>query len=97
MACRISARRFFYGHFRRQGSGAVHGSQGERARRCRASPTTITPGHPEQGRLRDFFFGTIPGNEKAVGSIIQRLINQGIEVITDRTHLCSCIRPSTAG
>ena len=30
---------------------------------------------------------TIPGNEKAVGSIINGLITQGIEVITDRTHL----------
>lgn len=30
---------------------------------------------------------TIPGNEKAVGSIINGLIMQGVEVITDRTHL----------
>jgi ribonuclease J len=30
---------------------------------------------------------TIPGNEKAVGRIINGLIEQGIEVITDRTHL----------
>jgi ribonuclease J len=30
---------------------------------------------------------TIPGNEKAVGRIINGLIDQGIEVITDRTHL----------
>jgi ribonuclease J len=30
---------------------------------------------------------TIPGNEKAVGSIINSLIEQGIEVITDRTDL----------
>jgi len=30
---------------------------------------------------------TIPGNEKTVGGIINGLINQGIEVITDRTHL----------
>ncbi|HZH12549.1 MAG TPA: ribonuclease J [Microvirga sp.] len=29
----------------------------------------------------------IPGNEKAVGSIINSLIEQGIEVITDRTEL----------
>ena len=29
----------------------------------------------------------IPGNEKAVGSIINNLIEQGIEVITDRTEL----------
>jgi ribonuclease J len=30
---------------------------------------------------------TIPGNEKAVGRIINALIRQGVEVITDRTHL----------
>lgn len=30
---------------------------------------------------------TIPGNEKAVGRIINNLIRQGIDVITDRTHL----------
>jgi ribonuclease J len=30
---------------------------------------------------------TIPGNEKAVGNIINGLVSQGIEVITDRTHL----------
>ena len=30
---------------------------------------------------------TIPGNEKAVGRIINGLIRQGIEVITDRTHM----------
>jgi ribonuclease J len=30
---------------------------------------------------------TIPGNEKAVGAIINGLIMQGVEVITDRTHL----------
>ncbi len=30
---------------------------------------------------------TIPGNEKAVNRVIDGLIRQGIEVITDRTHL----------
>ena len=30
---------------------------------------------------------TIPGNEKAVSRVINGLIEQGIEVITDRTHL----------
>lgn len=30
---------------------------------------------------------TIPGNEKAVGRIVNNLIRQGIEVITDRSHL----------
>ena len=30
---------------------------------------------------------TIPGNEKAVSKIVNGLIDQGVEVITDRTHL----------
>ena len=30
---------------------------------------------------------TIPGNEKAVSRVVNGLIRQGIEVITDRTHL----------
>jgi ribonuclease J len=30
---------------------------------------------------------TIPGNERAVNAIINALIDQGVEVITDRTHL----------
>jgi ribonuclease J len=30
---------------------------------------------------------SIPGNEKAIGRVINGLIEQGIEVITDRTHL----------
>ncbi len=29
----------------------------------------------------------IPGNEKAIGRVINGLVTQGIEVITDRTHL----------
>ena len=30
---------------------------------------------------------TIPGNEKAVARVINGLVAQGVEVITDRTHL----------
>ncbi len=30
---------------------------------------------------------TIPGNENAVGRVVNGLIRQGVEVITDRTHL----------
>jgi ribonuclease J len=30
---------------------------------------------------------TIPGNEKAVGHIVNSLVRRGIEVVTDRTHL----------
>ena len=29
----------------------------------------------------------IPGNEKAIGRVVNGLIDQGVEVITDRTHL----------
>jgi ribonuclease J len=30
---------------------------------------------------------TIPGNEKAVGKVVNALAKQGIEIVTDRTHL----------
>jgi ribonuclease J len=47
--------------------------------------------HPEitlnRGDSVIFSSRTIPGNEKAVGSIINNLILQGVEVITDRDHL----------
>jgi ribonuclease J len=64
------------------------GSQGEpRAALARISEDQ----HPEvtfaKGDLVVFSSRTIPGNEKAVGRIINGLVRQGIEVITDRTHL----------
>ena len=64
------------------------GSQGEpRAALARIAEDQ----HPEvtlsRGDLVIFSARTIPGNEKAVGRIINGLIDQGIEVITDRTHL----------
>ena len=64
------------------------GSQGEpRAALSRISQDD----HPEvtfnRGDRVIFSSRAIPGNEKAVGRIINGLINQGIEVITDRTHL----------
>ena len=40
-----------------------------------------------QGDRVIFSSRTIPGNEKAVGRVINGLIDQGVEVITDRTHL----------
>jgi ribonuclease J len=47
--------------------------------------------HPEitfnRGDRVIFSSRAIPGNEKAVGAIINGLVLQGIEVITDRTHL----------
>src|SRR5262249_1320671 len=47
--------------------------------------------HPDvtlsRGDCVIFSSRTIPGNEKAVAKIINGLVRQGIEVITDRTHL----------
>jgi ribonuclease J len=64
------------------------GSQGE----ARAALARISEDqHPEvtlsRGDMVIFSARTIPGNEKAVGRIINGLIDQGIEVITDRTHM----------
>jgi ribonuclease J len=64
------------------------GSQGE----ARAALARIAEDqHPEvtlsRGDTVIFSARTIPGNEKAVGRIINGLIDQGITVITDRTHL----------
>ncbi|MGO9357125.1 MAG: ribonuclease J [Xanthobacteraceae bacterium] len=64
------------------------GSQGE----PRAALARIAgDDHPQitlnKGDCVIFSSRTIPGNEKAVGSIINGLVNQGIDVITDRTHL----------
>jgi ribonuclease J len=64
------------------------GSQGEpRAALARIAKDE----HPDvtlsRGDRVIFSSRTIPGNEKAVGAVINGLINQGIEVISDRTHL----------
>jgi ribonuclease J len=64
------------------------GSQGE----ARAALARISEDqHPEvtlaRGDMVIFSARTIPGNEKGVGRIINGLIDQGIEVITDRTHM----------
>ncbi|MEZ5787503.1 MAG: ribonuclease J [Xanthobacteraceae bacterium] len=64
------------------------GSQGEpRAALARIAEEN----HPEvslaKGDRVIFSSRTIPGNEKAVNRIINGLIDQGIEVITDRSHL----------
>lgn len=64
------------------------GSQGE----PRAALARIArDGHPDITLARGdrvlFSSRTIPGNEKAVSGVINGLIDQGIEVITDRTHL----------
>jgi len=64
------------------------GSQGE----PRAALSRIAEDqHPEvtfsPGDRVIYSARTIPGNEKAVNRVINLLIEQGIEVITDRTHL----------
>ena len=64
------------------------GSQGEpRAALARIAKDD----HPDvtlsRGDRVIFSSRTIPGNEKAVGAVINGLVTQGIEVITDRTHL----------
>jgi ribonuclease J len=64
------------------------GSQGEpRAALARIAEST----HPDialsPGDRVIFSSRTIPGNEKEVGRIINGLIDQRIDVITDRTHL----------
>jgi ribonuclease J len=64
------------------------GSQGE----PRAALSRIAQDdHPEvtltKGDRVIFSSRAIPGNEKAVGRVINGLVSQGVEVITDRTHL----------
>jgi len=79
----------YYGHFPPSKVLALcTGSQGE----PRAALARIAnDDHPEvslnKGDTVIFSSRTIPGNERAVGGIINGLVSQGIEVITDRTHL----------
>ena len=78
-----------YGHFPPDRVLALcTGSQGE----PRAALARIAnDDHPlvtlNKGDSVIFSSRTIPGNEKAVGAIINGLIDQGVEIITDRTHL----------
>jgi ribonuclease J len=78
-----------YGHFPVDRVLALcTGSQGE----PRAALARIAnDDHPlvtlNKGDSVIFSSRTIPGNEKAVGGIINGLVAQGVEVITDRTHL----------
>lgn len=78
-----------YGYLPREKVVALlTGSQGEQ----RAALSRIAnDDHPElalsPGDRVIFSSRTIPGNEKAVGRVINNLVRQGVEVITDRTHL----------
>ncbi|MFD2183056.1 ribonuclease J [Rhodoplanes azumiensis] len=78
-----------YGYFPRDKVVALcTGSQGEpRAALARIASDS----HPEIGLAKGdqviFSSRTIPGNEKAVNKIINGLVAQGVEVITERDHL----------
>ena len=78
-----------YGYLPRERVVALlTGSQGEpRAALARVAGDQ----HPDitlaSGDRVIFSSRTIPGNEKPVGFIINDLVRQGVEVITDRTHL----------
>lgn len=78
-----------YGHFPADKVLALcTGSQGEpRAALARIANNDHPAVTLNKGDTVIFSSRTIPGNEKAVGSIINGLVTQGVEVITDRTHL----------
>ncbi|HEY2249355.1 MAG TPA: ribonuclease J [Bradyrhizobium sp.] len=78
-----------YGHFPADKVLALcTGSQGEpRAALARIANNDHPAVTLNKGDCVIFSSRTIPGNEKAVGAIINGLIAQGMEVITDRTHL----------
>ncbi|MGB8527615.1 MAG: ribonuclease J, partial [Rhodoplanes sp.] len=78
-----------FGHLPREKVVALcTGSQGEpRSALARIAENN----HPDVGLDKGdrviFSSRTIPGNEKAVNRVINGLIDQGVDVITDRTHL----------
>ena len=78
-----------YGHFPQDKVLAIcTGSQGEpRAALARIANNDHPAVTLNRGDTVIFSSRTIPGNEKAGGSIINGLVAQGVEVITDRTHL----------
>ena len=78
-----------YGHFPQDKVLAIcTGSQGEpRAALARIANNDHPAVTLNRGDTVIFSSRTIPGNEKAVGSIINGLVAQGVEVITDRTHM----------
>jgi ribonuclease J len=64
------------------------GSQGEpRAALARIAEDQHSEVTFAKGDRVIFSARTIPGNEKAVAKVINGLVEQGVEVITDRTHL----------
>jgi ribonuclease J len=79
----------FYGHLPPDKVVALcTGSQGEpRAALARIAEDQHPSVTLAKGDRVIFSARAIPGNEKAVGRVLNGLIEQGIEVITDRTHL----------
>jgi ribonuclease J len=64
------------------------GSQGEpRAALARIAEDEHPSASLSSGDVVVFSSRTIPGNEKAVGKIVNGLVRQGVEVVTDRTEL----------
>jgi ribonuclease J len=64
------------------------GSQGEpRAALARIAEDEHPNASLTSGDLVIFSSRTIPGNEKGVGKIVNGLVTQGVEVVTDRTQL----------
>jgi ribonuclease J len=78
-----------YGHFPADKVLALcTGSQGEpRAALARIANNDHPAVTLNKGDTVIFSSRTIPGNEKAVNGIINGLVAQGVDVITDRTHL----------
>jgi ribonuclease J len=79
----------FYGHLPPDKVVALcTGSQGEpRAALARIAEDQHPNVTLSKGDRVIFSARAIPGNEKAIGRVLNGLIDQGIEVITDRTHL----------
>ncbi len=68
--------------------GLATGSQGEpRAALARIADNQYPSAKLASGDTVIFSSRTIPGNEKAVGRIVNGLVTQGVEVITDRDRL----------
>ena len=79
----------YFGHFPPDKVLALcTGSQGEpRAALARIANNDHPTVTLNKGDTVIFSSRTIPGNEKAVSGIINGLVSQGVQIITDRTHL----------
>ena len=59
------------------------GFAGEPTPRCRASPLTIPPRAAEGGRSRRHFGARDPGNEKAIGRVMNHIARRGVDIVTE--------------